>query len=262
MSEKNNFGLRLKWLGCACFEMDFGNVTVVNDPWITPNAKTELTWEAVEKCDYITLTHGHYDHTLDIPALVERFDPYILCGENTALPLMRWADLSPMKVYPMYHDMELDLEDVKIKALSGRHTPLPGNESERKINREKSPVNAGDPNLIELSFWGDFEYRNFLFTTPDGVKIFIWGNTLDRPDQRAILRQLKPDIAILQITGRNPIDKVVDICKDMECKVLIPNHIDFPKDYTAIATELGEEMAKNAPEIRFIYPEYGKWIEL
>ena len=99
-------------------------------------------------------------------------------------------------------------------------------------------------------------------TTPDGVKIFIWGNTLDRPDQRSILRELKPDIAILQITGRNPIDKVVDICKDMECKVLIPNHIDFPKDYTAIATELGEEMAKNAPEIRFIYPEYGKWIEL
>ena len=57
------FGIRIKWLGCACFEMDFGGVTVVNDPWITGNAKTELTWEDVEKCDYITLTHGHYDHT-------------------------------------------------------------------------------------------------------------------------------------------------------------------------------------------------------
>ena len=48
------FGLRLKWLGCACFEMDFGGVTVVNDPWITPNVMNDLSWEAIEKCDYIT----------------------------------------------------------------------------------------------------------------------------------------------------------------------------------------------------------------
>ena len=48
MSErKENFGVRIKWLGCACFEMDFGGVTVVNDPWITPNKGTDLTWEAV-----------------------------------------------------------------------------------------------------------------------------------------------------------------------------------------------------------------------
>ena len=71
----DRMGVRLKWLGCAAFEMDFGNVTVVNDPWITPNAKTELTWEAVEKCDYITLTHGHYDHTLDIPVYSQNVDP-------------------------------------------------------------------------------------------------------------------------------------------------------------------------------------------
>lgn len=47
MSE-NRFGFRLKWLGCACFELDFGEGTFVNDPYITDNAVTELTWEAVE----------------------------------------------------------------------------------------------------------------------------------------------------------------------------------------------------------------------
>ena len=39
------FGIRIKWLGCACFEMDFGGVTVVNDPWITANQKTELSFD-------------------------------------------------------------------------------------------------------------------------------------------------------------------------------------------------------------------------
>ena len=90
--------MRIKWLGCACFEMDFGGVTVVNDPWITPNKKTELTWENVEKCDIITLTHSHHDHIMDIPALMERFSCYLMCGEGTAMPLMKWADVHPMRL--------------------------------------------------------------------------------------------------------------------------------------------------------------------
>ena len=130
MSDKK-FGLRIKWLGCACFEMDFGGATVVSDPWITGNAKTECTWENVEKCDYITLSHAHYDHTLDIPALVEKFDSRVLCGEFTAMPLMRWLDLNPMSMYPMNPNLELDFDAVKIKALYGRHTVLPGGAAKR-----------------------------------------------------------------------------------------------------------------------------------
>lgn len=261
-ASENKFGLRVKWLGCACFEMDFGNVTVVNDPWITANKSTELDWEAVEKCDYITLTHGHYDHTLDIPALVKKFDPYILCGENTAIPLMKWANLNPMMVYPMPANLEIDLDDIKIKAFYGRHTYMPGGEKERAVSRRNHPVNVGDDNLIDLAFWGDFEYRNFLYTMPNGIKVFIWGNMLSRPDQRNIMREIKPDIAMLQITGRNDPADVVRVCKEMRCKVLIPNHIDFPKDYSESVQELGAVMAKDLPEVRFIVPEYGKWINL
>ena len=45
------FGVQLKWLGCACFEMDFGGLHIVSDPWIGKNEKTDLTYDALEKCD-------------------------------------------------------------------------------------------------------------------------------------------------------------------------------------------------------------------
>lgn len=250
------FGVRVKWLGCACFEMDFGGVTVVNDPWITNNTKTELTWEDVEKCDYITLTHSHSDHTLDIPNLVKKFDPYLLSGENTAVPMTIFADMNPMQVYPMYPDLELDLEDVKIKALYGRHTPLPGTVSQRWKNNNRTPLD------MELLKWGDFEYRNYLYTAPNGTTVLMWGNKLSRPDQRSILRGCGADIAILQVTGGNPADQTAMICRDMGCKVVIPHHFDFPNNYAPHVRSLGEELAKIAPEIRYIVPEYGKWIEL
>ena len=260
MSEQR-FGFRIKWLGCACFEMDFGDATVVSDPWITANAKTDMTWENVERCDYITLSHGHFDHTLDIPALVEKFQSRILCGEFTAMPLMRWININPMSMYPMAPNLELDFDAVKIKALFGRHTILAGGANDRITIWENSPKNAGDPNLIELGVLGDIEYRNFLFTMPNGTKILIWGNRLDRPEQRNQLREEKPDIAILQLTANSGIDTAA-ICKEIGCKVVIPHHFDFPNDYMHKVNDLKEELARIAPEIRCIVPEYGEWINL
>jgi len=258
MSEQG-FCTRLKWLGCACFEMNFGSVTVVNDPWITQNPKTNLTWEAVEKCDYITLSHGHFDHVMDIPALLRKFDPYVLCGENTAIPLMQWSNINPMKVYPMYPNLEVDLDDVRVQALYGHHTPLPGGWNDRA---HKHQERHSDADLIALGQCGDFEYRNYLFTVPDGTKVLVWGNPLHQPIQRNIFRKIKPDIVVMQLSSNYSAENTAKAIKETGCKVVIPHHTDFPNDKTPLVNALGEELAKYAPEIRYIVPEYGKWIEL
>ena len=253
------FGLKLKWLGCACFEMDFGGLHIVSDPWIGKNEKTDLTYETVEKCDYIVLTHGHHDHITDIPALVEKFNPCVLCGEGTATPLMQWADINPMKVYPMTPNLELDFEAVKVQALFGRHTPQTGTFREREEFWANHRLYGQDALIRQLNMWGDFEYRNYLFTTPDGTKILLWGNTISRPEERNVLRQIHPDIAIMQTTRQ---EDMAVMCKEMGCKVVIPHHIDYPKDYTQLVEDLGKSLATVAPEIQYIVPQYGKWMTL
>jgi len=258
MNEK--LGARIKWLGCACFEMDFGGLTVINDPWITLNQKTDLTWEAVENCDVITLTHSHHDHIMDIPELLEKFKPMLLCGQLTSLPMLKWTDICPMHLYPMNPGLELDFDAVKIKALFGRHTVLAPSMSGVKEIINRNPRVAADPTLLELGYIGSFEYINFLYTLPNGVEVLIWGNELT-PDQCNMLREVKPDIAILQMTRNDP-EKTADICIEMGCKVVIANHIDYPKDYMHMAVGLKEELAKRAPEVNCIIPEYGVWMDL
>lgn len=256
------FGVRLKWLGCACFELDFDGLHIVNDPWITVNQKNDLTWEDVEKCNYITLTHTHHDHILDIPALMEKFPAYLMCGDGAAMTLMKWANVNPMRMYPMSPNLELDLNKVKIKALYGRHGPLPGNAEDRIAYFENHPAHGKSEILKELGLWGDFEYRNFLYTTPNGTKVLIWGNKIARPDQRNILKAEQPDIAIIQVTGANKAEDMAAACKEMGCKVVIPHHIDFPGNYMSKALALKDALAEIAPEIQFIIPAYNKWIEL
>ena len=182
------FGVRLKWMGCACFEMDFNGLHVVSDPWITINPKNDLTWEDVEGCNYITLTHAHHDHITDIPALMEKFPAYLMCGDGVAMTLMKWANVNPMRVYPMSANLELDMDKVKIKALYGRHGPLKGNAEERIETFENHKYHGKSEILKELGLWGDFEYRNFLYTMPNGTKVLQWGNKISRPDQRNILK--------------------------------------------------------------------------
>ena len=253
-------GVRIKWLGCACFEMDFGGLTVVNDPWVTDNEGTSLTYEDVEKCDLITLTHSHFDHIMDIPALVKKFSSKLLTGQLTALPMIKWTDMCPMHVYPMNPGLELDFDAVKIKALFGTHTVLAPTWTELKEKLNKRDVVRNDPMVEELAMIGSIEYTNFLYTLPNGTKVLIWGNELT-PEQCNMLREIKPDIAVLQMTRNSP-EKTADICIEMGSKVVITNHIDFPRDYMHMATGLKEELAKRAPEVNCIIPEYGTWIDL
>lgn len=258
---ESKMGIRIKWLGCACFEIDFGGVTVVSDPWITPSKKNNLTWEAVENCDYITLTHGHYDHTLDIPALVKKFDPGVLCGELTAPSLMRWADINPMSVYPMPHGLELDFDSVRIQAVYGRHIPLKGTGKERIELIRNGPSCGGDPDLAELCCWGDLEYRNYLYTTANGNRVFLWGSKLSKVEQRNLLRSVKPDVAILQMTVNSAADTAA-VCGEIGCKVVIPHHFDYPFDYTDLVQDLQKELALCSPDTRCVIPTYGTWIDL
>ena len=257
-----NCGVRLRWLGCACFELDFGSATVVIDPWITANQRTGLTWKVVEKCDCIALTHGHFDHILDIPALAKKFHPRILCAENTAVPLMKWADLNPMTVYPMHPNLVLDLDSTRIKALFGRHGVLPGTVNERMESIKTHSIVGEDSLLRELFFWGDIEYRNYLFTMPNGTKILFWGNPLHLPEHRNALIKEKPDILILQATDKRIPETAAKLCAQIGCTAVIPHHMDFPGDYCHIVDALGKELAQVAPQTQYIVPAYGRWLSL
>ena len=221
------FGVDIKWLAVTSFEMRFGDFTVVTDPYITECEGTDLDYNAVEKCDAICLSHAHWDHITDIPRLCEKYKPIILCGDNTALPVAKWLNYNPSLVYPMYPDTELDFGKVKIRALYGRHTNLTN-----KINDAVEQVKAlslckqdlGMANLQELGY---FEYRNFLFTTPNGTKILLWGND-PTVEQLNMCKALKPDIAIIQ-HSKNPemAKKKAEFVAQLGCKVLIPHHHDF-----------------------------------
>lgn len=257
---KNN--VRIKWLGCAGYEMHFGDFSVVSDPFITEHQKSPLTAENVEKCDVMVLTHGHYDHITDIPRLHEKFGAPVICGEQTADPLMRWANLSPMDIFMAYSGQPLDFDAVKITPLQGQHTRLAETYEGVVERAKKSPFLSKHPELMELYLAGSREYRNYLLTAPNGFKVLHWGNPVRRPVLYNWVKEIKPDVLILQCTGTTPdVDVAVSLIKEAGISCVIANHFDFPGDYRETAAKLQEKLEKAVPSCKFIIPEYDRWIE-
>ena len=260
---EHKYGFSIRWMAVTSFEFRFGNTTVVSDPFITECDQTDLTWEDVEKCDMICLSHAHWDHITDIPRLGAKFRPKILCGEQTALQLARWLNYNATFVYPMYPDTELDFGDVKVRALYGRHTNLKSGLNDLTARISTNPLCIADPGMAALQEIGSFEYRNFLFTLPNGTKILLWGNN-PTVEQLNICKALKPDVAIIQRSvNLGEVAEKAEFAAQIGCKVLIPHHHDFkkPEDPAVIST-FREEFLKRVPDGIFLSPDHGQWVDL
>lgn len=258
------YNIQLKWLTITCFELHFGHTAVVSDPCIGENPGNDLTWQDIEACDILTLTHCHWDHITDLPKLMEKFPAPLLTGSLSAYPMLRWLNCNPSRVYPMDSNLELDFGDVKIKALFGMHT-TPDSPSVTALETAflRHEILRKDRAMFEMQALGSMEYRNYLYTTKDGVKVLLWGNDITQP-QRAMLRDLHPDICIMQLTKQDPVD-LAQLAAEIGATVLIPHHMDLGKtrdEYLPQVERCREEFLRLVPDGQFIEPRNNQWIEL
>jgi len=257
--------ISIKWLSVASFEIRYNDHHIVTDPYISINEYSPCTKDSIDGCDIITLSHPHYDHISDIPYLMDQFNPLLLCGEQTALPISKWVNCNPMSVYSMYPNMELDFDWVKIKALYGIHMPLEGKSSE--VNKWLSQFETlpGLSGIHELQEIANVEYRNYLFTFPNSFRILIWGNAIT-PMQTNMFRNLKPDVAILQATGQADDPEVfADFALSIGAKTIIPHHQDINNDesfWMPRMVALQNAISNHSNDQDFIILKHGEWIDL
>src|SRR5450756_1921799 len=68
--------VQIQWLGQTSMKVTTpGGKVIVIDPWLTTNPKTPPEYknlDALGKVDLILVSHGHYDHSADAPALAKK----------------------------------------------------------------------------------------------------------------------------------------------------------------------------------------------
>ncbi len=259
---KTNTSFSIRWLTIASFEFRLGDQTVLSDPCVTDSPGTDLTASCFQAADLVFLTHIHWDHVLDLPDLVRRFDPKICVGAPSAMPLAQWLNPRANRLIPMTPDLTLDFGAFSLRALYGRHTDIgqPFLDATRKTEQDHRVRH--NPALQAMQGWGLIDFTNYLITSQSGLKILFWGGNVST-EQVHLLKGLQPDVAILQYS-RQSAQELVDLARAIGCSTIIPHHMDLyqePAVYRPRIEHLQACLNEQVPGCTVLQAQQGHWYD-
>ena len=185
------------WLGQATVKITTpGGKVIVIDPWVTSNPKTPMefkTLESLGKVDAILVTHAHFDHWADAPALAEKTGAKIYGPAGLAASAMRLG-IVPANVMPGFNKSGTLMPagpGIKVTAVRAEHS------SELAW---KNPATGKE----EMHVGG--EPIGFIIELENGFKIYHMGDTGLFGDMKLIGEYYKPDLILIPIGGNFTMD--------------------------------------------------------
>jgi len=207
------------WLGQATIRITTpGGKVIVIDPWLTTNPKTPAEFKqlsALGKVDMILVTHAHYDHFNDAPALAKLND----------VPVYNAGGMGPSIVSLGILPAAL----VQRFGKSGTVAPFgPTGPKITAVHAEhsselvwKNPATDKD----ETHYGG--EPVGYLIELENGFKIWHMGDTGLFGDMRLIGETYKPDLVLIPIGGHftmGPQDAAIAVRDLIKPRYAIPFH--------------------------------------
>ena len=207
------------WLGQATIRITTpGGKVIVIDPWLTTNPKTPAEFKplsALGKVDMILVTHAHYDHFFDAPAL----------AKLNNVPVYNAGGMGPSIVSLGILPTAL----VQRFGKSGTVAPFgPTGPKITAVHAEhsselvwKNPATDKD----ETHYGG--EPVGYLIELENGFKIWHMGDTGLFGDMRLIGETYKPDLVLIPIGGHftmGPQDAAIAVRDMIKPQYAIPFH--------------------------------------
>ena len=237
------------WLGQAAVRITTpGGKVIVIDPWVTSNPKTPAQYknlDAFGKVDLILVTHGHFDHTADAPALAKKnnvpaYGPAGLNQVWTTLEVLP-ANLSQRfgkggTITPWGPD------SVKITATRAEH-------SSEII--WKNPATGKNESHI------GGEPVGFIIELEDGFKIYHMGDTGPFGDMKFIGEYYKPDLILIPIGGHfvlDPKDAAYVTNAWLKPKFAIPIHYGTIPQLKGTPAEYLQALGNTSTKVMVLQP--------
>ena len=209
--------VELTWLGQAAFKIvSPGGKTIVTDPWLRLNPLTPPEYKQLDKLgkvDVLLVTHGHWDHFADAPALALLHDTPIRApgGLNQTATTL---GVLPAKLLPRMNKGGTiePAPGIKVTAVRAEHS------SEyvwRNPATDKDETHVGG------------EPVGWIIELENGFRIYHAGDTALFGDMRLIGERYKPDLALLPIGGHftmDPADAAYAVTEMLKPRYVIPMH--------------------------------------
>lgn len=253
--------MRLRWLGTAAFEMKNGDVSILIDPYLTRNPKAEPRQDLepgdLAEAAAVFVTHGHFDHAFDVPAVVEASGASVHASSAVCASLERNGVSRGRLVY-MEVGKGVEHGSFHVTAVPACHVSFDARLVLTTIPRCLPAL----PRLARLSTrrYPAGEVMGWLIDV-EGIKLLHLGS--------ACMRWGAPeeiDVFMVPVQGRTDICKVAaGLVKRVGPRRVIPHHYDdfYPPLSQYIDLEPFErELASRGIETEVSIPEINRWMDL
>lgn len=113
--------MKLTFYGHSCFSVKIGDVTVLFDPFISPNPRAnKICIDSIE-ADYVLISHGHEDHVADAQAILERTGAQLISN----FEIVNWFGAKGIEnAHPLNHGGSVTLPFGKVKFVNAVHSSV------------------------------------------------------------------------------------------------------------------------------------------
>lgn len=269
--------ISFRWINCQCFEIKLPNgKTVITDPCYhyPENASHPIAdlfrlngFETgdLEACDYVILNHTHGDHMCNLEAVVDRFQPTIVCHSGVAVEIAETCENLPLtSVYPVDYDGTYYFEGFRMDTFHGSHKPQP---TTWRRSMEEGDCISQKQKLSRLHTIGSFFNMNYLITLDNGFRIAFVGGLDDGMKEH--LRRIRPNIVLRNKTQNDMSVEAVakdwlGFMEESHAQYVLPMHYEvwenqkpgFSKESFQRANELAQEQGLGC---RIVPLERTKW---
>jgi L-ascorbate metabolism protein UlaG (beta-lactamase superfamily) len=126
-----------RWLGTAGVEVGIANQVLVIDPYLTRfpawrmwlgrvGPDGDLIAKTIPQCDFVLVTHAHWDHIMDVPDLARNTGARVLGSENSCR-LMATCGVPEDRIQQINVGDRLALGEFQVEVIPAKHvrTPCP-----------------------------------------------------------------------------------------------------------------------------------------
>jgi L-ascorbate metabolism protein UlaG (beta-lactamase superfamily) len=235
------------WLGQAAFKITTpSGKVIVTDPWLKTNPLTPPAFKQLEafgRIDVLLVSHGHFDHIADAPALAQQYNVPMRAPGDLGQTLTTLGVLPATLLPRMNKGGSIEpVPGIKVTAVRAEHSSVYVWRNPASSKDETHP--GGEPVgwIIELE---------------DGFRIYHAGDTAAFGDMRMIGERFKPDLALVPIGGNftmDPAEAAWAVKELIRPKAVIPMHYGANPLARGTAKEFVEAMGQSPVKVHVAVP--------
>ncbi len=272
----------IRWLGTACFEIRLANrKTIVIDPYLDDSVSAPIRSDQIEACDAIFLTHGHYDHVLDVGKLVRRFNAAVYCSQEVCQNLICRQNIDPESFRPITAGDTVEGQGFSVDAVRGVHVDFTAEYNrltggnlltdfgtdfktavQKALEATLGPVVLPDHFETWMTQYPGGEQLNFIFDLGEENRIYMAGSYPD-PSLIEVAQKTRATLMLVQVLPGKTLcgleKQTANFALASGARVIVPQHHD-PLIKGAAPTDLRElKQILSHHDVNFVELAPGQW---